>query len=193
MNTDLSDRFFKDGEKAKIDPNHSIHKSYRHLIEFFAQREELNENDAVIGSFSVYGLMPTILDLRGDLAKTVLLLNKVKREGSRLSVEEIKEIASRVNGSITGTSKLLHFVRPDVHAMWDSRVYRYLYRIEPHQYRLNADGAYHNYLETLAKLGKDQRFPKLKERIEKQLRYNVSNNRIGEFVMYFHGAPALIG
>jgi hypothetical protein len=42
-----------------------------------------------------------------------------------------------VNNSLVGVSKILHFVNPHAHAIWDSRVYHYLTWHEPHNYRVN--------------------------------------------------------
>lgn len=183
----LSDRFFRDAELTVADGSDSIHRSYRHFVGYFADREDLTEREVVIGSFFTYGWMPTMLDLRGDLHDTIELLKRVKIQGCRLSTDEIKTIASNVNGSVVGTSKLLHFIRPDVHAIWDSRVYRYLHQEKPYIYRLEAPDAYGGYLDRLAELRQDARFDQLKRRLEAEIGYGVSHNRIGEYVMYHHG------
>lgn len=112
----LADRFFRDAARTSANGNASIHRSYQHFIEFFADRVELTEREIVIGCFFTYGWMPTILDLRGDLRNTIELVNRVKIDGCRLTTEELMTIASNVNGSVVGTSKLLHFIRPDIHA-----------------------------------------------------------------------------
>lgn len=185
---DFSDRFFQDAALTDVDGSDSLHRSYPHFVGYFDDREELTERDVVIGAYFTYGWMPRMLDLRGTLGATIKLLNGLKTEGCRLTTDEIETIASNVNGSVVGTSKLLHFIRPDVHAIWDSRVYRYLYQKEPYSYRLEAANVYNGYLDLLAYLREDNRFGDLKVQLEDQIGYQVSDNRIGEYVMYYHGA-----
>lgn len=185
----LADRFFLDAEAIGVASNDSIHRSYQHFVGFFAALREYTEREVVIGAYFTYGWMPTMLNLRGDLRETVGLLNKVRKEGCRLTHDEMMTIARNVNSSMVGTSKLLHFVRPDVHAIWDSRVYRYLHQKKPYTYRLEAPETYGGYLDQLAELQKDERFGTLKQRLEQEIGYEVSQNRIGEYVMYCCGAP----
>lgn len=184
----VSDKFFQDANNTRAESSDPFHRSYQHFVGYFADREELVERDLVIGCYFSYGWMPTMLELRGDLRATIELTNRVKSQGCRLTNEEIKEVASNVNGSIVGTSKLLHFIRPDVHAIWDTRVYRYLHQKNPYHYRVQKLEAYGGYLEYLAELHQDKRFDALKKRLEKEIGYEVSHNRIGEYVMYQHGA-----
>jgi hypothetical protein len=184
----LPDKFFRDGKVTTASKDHSIHRSYQHFISFYAQKDSLTEHDIVIGAFFTYGWMPTMLDLRGDLTSTIEILNRVKADGIRPTTKEIKSIASHINGSVVGTSKLMHFIRPDVHAIWDSRVYRYLHQKRPYIYRLEAPDVYAAYLDLIGRLAQDARFPGLKENLESQIGYEVSDTRIAEYVMYHHGA-----
>jgi hypothetical protein len=184
----LADKFFRDGEAITASKDHSIHRSYQHFISFYAQKDSLTEHDIVIGAFFTYGWMPTMLDLRGDLRSTIEILNRVKADGIRPTTKEIKSIAANINGSVVGTSKLMHFIRPDVHAIWDSRVYRYLHQKRPYIYRLEAPDIYAGYLDLIVRLSQDTRFPSLKKNLETQIGYEVSDNRVAEYVMYHHGA-----
>ena len=187
---DVAERFFKDAATTTASSEDSFHRSYLHFINFFASHDILTEHDIVIGCFFTYGWMPTILDLRGDLEPIVSTLNRVKLDGHFPNSEELQELASCINGSAVGASKLLHFIRPDLHAIWDSRVYRYLYQKQPHPYRLKAPGAYRNYLEIVKELSEDNRTEALKVRLEEEIGYPVSRNRIIEYVMFFNGVRA---
>lgn len=184
----LAGKFFRDGETTIASRDYSIHRSYRHFISFYATKNVLTEHDIVIGAFFTYGWMPTMLDLRGDLTSTIEILNRVKADGIRPTTKEIKSIAANINGSVVGASKLMHFIRPDVHAIWDSRVYRYLHQKRPYIYRLEAPDIYAGYLDQISRLAQDSRFPSVKKSLESQIGYEVSDNRVAEYVMYHHGA-----
>lgn len=45
---------------------------------------------------------------------------------ANLTKENYNTLVSSINNSIIGTSKLLHFIRPDIYPIIDSRVARYL-------------------------------------------------------------------
>ena len=184
----LADRFFQDANGVTPDANSSIHRSYRRFVAFFKNRETISEDDFIIGCYFTYGWMPTMLDLRGELADSVNLANKVKAQGYVPTAEEIQTLANNINGSVVGTSKLLHFIRPDVHAIWDSRVYRYLHQQRPYIYRLEAPDAYAGYLARITDLTQDARFSNALQQFNRVLGYNVTPNRFIEYVMYHHGA-----
>ena len=65
------------------------------------------------------------------------LLTRARGQGA-LSDEEIGALASLINNSLVGASKLLHFVAPEHFAIWDLRIYRFLYEREPHPYRVKS-------------------------------------------------------
>lgn len=163
-----------------------IHLSYKEFLAYFAGRQTLTEHDVVIGAYFTYGWMPTILELRGPLADVVCIANQVKNS-QRITGDQLRKVASAINGSIVGASKLLHFISPNTHAIWDSRVYRYLHQREPFQQRLEARGAYWEYLECLDSLARDQRFSTAKQVVEKVAGYPVTDKRAAELVMFFNG------
>jgi hypothetical protein len=75
--------------------------------------------------------MPTILNLRGNLEEVVTIASRVK-QSQQIADEELRTVAITINGSVVGASKFLHFISPEDHAIWDSRVYRYLHEKEPY-------------------------------------------------------------
>lgn len=184
----LANRFFQDAQCVIPDSNSSIHRSYRHFVAYFSPRKTITEHDFIIACYFTYGWMPTMLDLRGELAASIKLANRVKAEGYVPTTEEIEWLANNINGSIVGTSKLLHFIRPDVHAIWDSRVYRYLHQQRPYIYRLEAPDAYTGYLSSITELTQDARFANALQVFNQALHYDVTPNRFIEYVMYHHGA-----
>jgi hypothetical protein len=184
----LADRFFPDVEIVQPDPNNSIHRSYQHFVAYFQDRQAITEHDFIIACYFTYGWMPTMLDLRGELAESIEIANRVKSEGYIPTAEEIQRLASNINGSVVGTSKVLHFIRPDIHAIWDSRVYRYLHQQRPYIYRLEAPDAYTGYLTSITELTQDRRFADALQNFNRALGYTVTPNRFIEYVMYHHGA-----
>jgi hypothetical protein len=184
----LADRFYEDAGALEPDPSNSIHRSYRHFVSYFLDCQSITEHEFVIASHFTYGWMPTMLELHGDLAASIELVNRVKAERYIPTPEEMQTLASNINGSIVGTSKLLHFIRPDVHAIWDSRVYRYIYQRRPHIYLLEAPNAYRDYLDIITRIAQDARFENAHSKFNHALGYNVTPNRFIEYVMYHHGA-----
>lgn len=184
---DLSERFFADAAKIETLNDQALHRSYREFVSFFASKKELTEHDVVIGAYFTYGWMPTMLDLRGDLSEITAIANRVKKK-EEIDDKSLWQVAQAINGSIVGASKFLHFINPEQHAVWDSRVYRYLHQKHPYQYRLESPGAYWDYLNRLEALSSDDRFPDLKSRIEAFIGYEISQKRAGELVMFYHGS-----
>jgi len=140
-----------------------IHLSYREFVAFFRKIPVLTESDLILGAYFTYGWMPTMLRLRGDLAEVTQIANKV-RTAEGITKAEFATFVSAMNGSVVGASKLLHFITPECHAIWDSRVYRYLYRQHPYHNRVNSPDRYWNYLAFLDTLTADQRFAMFKHR-----------------------------
>jgi len=67
--------------------------------------------DVVCGAHMVYGWMPTILELNGDLEAAAQTLNEAKA-GRDITAQKITKVAATINNSFVGASKLLHFVAP---------------------------------------------------------------------------------
>ena len=135
MIDEFAESFLCDVQKLKdenwnIGEQEWIHRSYPHFIRFFEEKETLNEHDVMIGRFLSYGWMPKILRNLGHLSKKsdlIKYLNKAKNhERPSLTSEEIEHIASCINNSVTGASKLLHFINPE-YPIWDDNVRQYLY------------------------------------------------------------------
>ena len=101
---------------------------------------------------------------------------------------EMETLARAVNGSYVGASKLLHFINPEVYAIWDSRVYRYLYDEPPYQYRLESMEKYREYLGLISDIKNDSRCQKLIQKVEHNIHYNPSHMRVIELVMYLCGS-----
>lgn len=100
-------------------------KIYPYFISYFKNLKELSEDNIIIGISLVYSWMPTILkklDLE-KIKKATTILNKARTE-EIINKEELELLASTFNNSLVGSSKLLHFINPNMYAIWDSKVYR---------------------------------------------------------------------
>ncbi|GLZ88087.1 hypothetical protein Pres01_41380 [Metapseudomonas resinovorans] len=174
---------------TEIDQTQSYIRAYPHILASLRSRQVLDEQDFVCGAHMVYGWMPTILEIHAseslDVANGVALLNKASAEGC-LSAGEIGQLAQLVNRSVVGASKLLHFVNPEAFAIWDSRIYRFIHRQEPHQYRVNNAAEYGKYLARLQQLRQDARFPDFHVSVNRKMGYPVSALRALEVVMFIN-------
>ena len=170
--------------------------SYPHILGYFSGKKTFDSADVVRGAHMVYGWMPTVLQLypetpNDDLAAGATILTKAKDTGV-LSDEEIASLASLVNHSLVGASKLLHFVAPDRFAIWDSKIYAFIFQKKPHNYRVNDVAAYRRYLSLLAGIRSDPRFDAFHESVNRKIGYAVSPLRAVELVMFLN-APVFRG
>jgi len=138
----------------------------------------------------VYGLMPTAMNLRrGDMEPFLAPLNALRGSGQRLASEELDGLKALVNNSIVGTSKLLHFLAPEVYPVWDSRINRFL-NGEPRP-ATNFVPRYRDYLADFDRLRIDVEFETLRASIEAKLGYSVGAARAFELIMYMSDALQL--
>ena len=173
-----------------------IHRSYPHFILFFGNKSHLTDHDVMIGRFLIYGWMPTILKKIGNRSEEdrfIKCLNNAKNSKTQtLSCRDLEFVTSQVNNSISGSSKLLHFVNPNVYAIFDSRVCYYL---GEHASRLGfrktmpvdkKQGCelYLKYLHIIEYLSTREEAVKGTEVATKQLGYQLGCYRLVEYVMY---------
>jgi len=180
---------------TEIDRNQSYIRSYPHLVAWLGGRERLNGGDVTCAAHMVYGWMPTVLELHVSdgfgIDDAAVLLNMARREG-KLADPAVAQLAGLVNHSVVGASKLLHFLSPEAFAIWDSRIYRFIYQKAPHQYRVNSVSEYQGYLELLRDLQRDARFPSFHASVNEKMGYPVSALRALEVVMFLNGAVSEI-
>lgn len=122
--------------------------TYDRYIQYFQDKslqEDLTEQDLYVGFAMAYSWMATIkqLDPRIDTIQTaVSALSRLRRlrpsdveveasTAARISPEQAAEIGTMIEpvrqflSSVIGTSKLLHFVNPDVFPIWDSVIHKF--------------------------------------------------------------------
>lgn len=123
-NLKLSD-ILSNAEKLEKRPqNEQQLTSYDSMLKF-AQRCMKNFDEiTLIGlAHMAYGWMPTMIK---RIKKDDLDLKMWKRKIQRGEIDSsfLKQMMDLTNNSIVGTSKLLHFLNPDVYPIFDSKVYK---------------------------------------------------------------------
>ncbi len=171
----------------KIQKDDSYIISYPHIISYFHEQETIEDTDVVRGAHMAYGWMPTILNLYPNKSlKEIAELLMLAKEGKSLTEEQITDIASVVNNSIVGASKLLHFVAPDKYAIWDSKVYKFVHEKKAYHYNVNKVELYVKYLEILEILEQEKEFGAFHQSVNRKIGYDVSSKRAIELVMFLN-------
>jgi len=180
-------------EFTDIDQSSSYIASYPHLVSYLQSLTTITSADVVRASHMVYGWMPTILDLYhgkdiATLDEAADMLEQAK-SGHHLTKENLEKLSGLVNNSMVGASKLLHFASPTNYAIWDSRIYFYLYGKKPHHYQVNDPVLYIKYLDALSEISKKNEFEVFHEKINAKLGYVVTAFRAIELVMFQNSRP----
>jgi hypothetical protein len=161
--------------------------SYPYILDYFQNINEFTARDFVCGAHMVYGWMPTILDLYPgkpniSLEQGAELLTRTKRNRS-LSGGDIENLASLVNNSLVGASKLLHFTSPNSYPIWDSNIYSFIFGDKPHNNRVRKVSNYLEYMSHLQKIKNQPDFPMFHKSINAKLGYEVTPLRAIEIIM----------
>ena len=114
--------------ETKSETDEPYYFAYREFIRYFAQLTRITVHDFIISAHFTYGWMPTIVTLRNPsaYAEVAEILNAAK-VGRIISSQDLLHLSAVVNNSLIGVSKLLHFIRPNKFAIWDSRVCKFIY------------------------------------------------------------------
>jgi hypothetical protein len=152
---------------------------------------QFSELEFICGTHIVYGWMPTVLDLNptnipNGLKRGAELLTQVK-ETKRLTDIEIALLAKLVNNSLVGTSKLLHFTAPNAFAIWDSKIYAFVFQEKAHNYRVNQVGKYREYISRLDQLKRRPGFEAFHQSVNEKVGYEISALRAIELIMFVNG------
>ncbi|CAM4370232.1 hypothetical protein [Gillisia limnaea] len=163
--------------------NNSYINTYSEFIKYFRQIETIEKHHLIISSHFVYGWMPTILSLNQEnLPKVLELLNQAKK-GYLLTAPELDILKNSINNSLVGLSKLLHFIRPEVYAIWDSRIFKFLTG-KKSTYGIGKPTAYLNYIQDLKRITNQKEFDQLFQIIQESFDYRISKLRAIEIVMF---------
>lgn len=180
------ERFLHDGNSFKI-INRSDYLSYREFIEYFRSIDIIAKHNLIIGINFTYGWMPTIFEFRSSrFSESLEILNNAKK-GIVPKIEELRTLRGLFNNSLVGTSKLLHFINPEIFAIWDSRVYRYLTGNPPYDYRINNYEAFLSFLAFCNYLTNLPEYEPIHNSIIKIIGYSMTKFRTAELIMYSTG------
>lgn len=172
------------------DPEHTYHRSYRHFVKYFSDKDTLTEQDLVIGANFTYGWMPTIMNFKSNnFEESLNILNKAKLT-ERISTDEILALKSLVNNSLVGVSKLLHFVNPSVYAIWDSRVCYFLLG-KSHKYIIEKVDLYWEYLDLCGRVASEPKFKEIHTAFEASVNYKVAEFRVVEQLMFVNSSTTI--
>lgn len=185
-NEDIINRLIKVADTLKPEIK-SFFISYPYYLQYFKNLpgDEIKIENVIIGISFTYSWMPTILKNINIQNKSEILkvLNNAKK-GDGLSVSDLELLKVAFNNSLVGTSKLLHFVNPEKFAIWDSRVFRNLYKEEPYKYKLEKAETYLKYLEYLNELKFASNFEIFEKKIIKRVGYSIKPLRALELGFY---------
>ncbi len=189
MKTITIDQILEDEPKVSIPVDSPDYVAccvmYPEFLRYFSEMQTISRHAFIVGASMAYSWMPTILRFRtDDFTQCLRILNEVKQKKKIISKEELLELRNVVNNSIVGTSKLLHFIAPDVYAIWDSRVCRY---IDCNGSECDKPESYFAYLDNCRNLISDSRFDAIHSSINEKLGYPVSALRAVELIMYMNG------
>lgn len=186
----LKQRFFEAADRTSDFGPSWVHASYREFVGYFSSipnEKPLTDHNFIIGAYFSYGWMPTMLRLGENVSAAIQVVNKARSLPQPINEEEFLTIASVINGSVVGASKLLHFICPDNYAIWDSRVYRFIFKEEPSTHRLSKPHAYQEYLDALRVLTKSSSFQRAKVSVVKAVGYRITDLRACELIMFANG------
>jgi hypothetical protein len=181
---------FKLEPKTDIPKNSSYVVSYPHILSHFQTIDAFSERDFVCCAHIVYGWMPTVLSLNPgnlpiSLQRGAELLTQSKRKG-KLTDNEVEQLRNLVNNSLVGASKLLHFSAPNQYAIWDSKIYSFVFEEPPHNYRVNQLVKYREYMSLLEDTKKTQGFEAFHESVISKVGYDISPLRAIELIMFLN-------
>lgn len=171
--------------ETKSETDEPYHFAYREFIRYFAQLTRITVHDFIISAHFTYGWMPTIVTLRNPsaYAEVAEILNAAK-VGRIISSQDLLHLSVVVNNSLIGVSKLLHFIRPNKFAIWDSRVCKFIYGRSISESRDDEIKRYMAYLDNCDRLANHSDFYSVCIDICDKIGFEVSPFRAIEWVMY---------
>jgi len=144
----------------------------------------INQQNFLIGINFTYGWMPTVFKLKScEFSQILEILNLVKNN-HKLSIDQLEILKYCLNNSIIGTSKLLHFINPNLYAIWDSNIYQYLTLKTPHYYRVDDTKLYLDYLDFCEFICSKSEYGAIHNSIVEKLNYEVTQFRSLELIMF---------
>ena len=159
--------------------------SYPHHVNFFAQKKQFIKEDIILGMAFVYSWMPTIpKNINFEMLDEALpILNRAKN-GSVVSKDEYVILKVMFNNSLVGASKLLHFINTEKYAIWDRKIYTYLYQERADTNRVEKIDKYIAYLALVDEISHSVLFEPIITTIQTQFKEPFSKFRAIEWMFF---------
>ena len=174
-------------EELRIQPDASYLHYYRAIAEHFASVETFDTDSFIVAAHVVYGWMPGVLQLAvdepADLQRAASAMNRSRVEF--FTDEDLGHLIRVMNNSLVGVSKLLHFASPEIFAIWEPNVYRFVVEKKPFHYRMNSTKEFADYHAKLKGLQEDPRFPGFHASVNHMVGYPVTAVRALELAIFY--------
>lgn len=118
-----------------IAPDNTYEISYNYLLSYAKSivGNDFADQGLIVLAHVVYGWMPTILTIHHgnndqqqiNLSEIQEILKEIRANGTKNflnNAEDLRTIAEFTNNSFVGASKFLHFLFPELFAIWDSNI-----------------------------------------------------------------------
>lgn len=169
---------------------------YEDLIAFTKKNIATLDESTLVGlAHMVYGWMPTVLKSI-DASDESLCdeLKKIERT-NQFDVNIASKLMKVTNNSLVGASKLLHFIKPNIYPIYDSRVFRAIINQDMDETASKNADYYNAYAERLnaIKSSNPTSIKILREYLKKDFKvesaYDYSDVRVLELCLYISGKP----
>ncbi|SDR71362.1 hypothetical protein SAMN04488552_0657 [Christiangramia echinicola] len=157
--------------------------SYQEFIQYFDEIDTIEKHHLIISSHFVYGWMPRILRLKlNNLEEVLQILNKAKTI-QILKSKELEKLRISIDNSLVGTSKLLHFINPEIYPIWDSKIFKY-WSGNKTTYGIQKPENYLEFTNQVTETIQHKDFGKIHNKINELLKYDVSSVRALELLIF---------
>jgi hypothetical protein len=157
--------------------------SYPVLIRAFEKQSHIDADFLLFAAHAAYGWMPKKLNWKSKQWKSEALLIEAIRVGQPLTASDMKKIVALINRSISGASKLLHFIAPNRFPILDSHIYTYLNNLHYREQPMDCE-FYIKYSEAITKVTKMPGFSSIQQKVNQRLNYGVTSIRAAELLLF---------
>lgn len=163
--------------------------AYESMVRFFSGVDRIDADMLTVVAQAAYGWMPTMLELRGthgitERFGTALDAAATAHQGHDISVAHVEALASTVNNSVVGASKVLHLLSPSRYPIWDRVVARYLLQESAYKF-IRCAAVYVEYVEVAREaVQNEEGFRSVRAEIAPKLPYRASDLRLLEQVCF---------
>lgn len=173
-----------DAKRLEVDRANTYLVSYPEFLAYFQNIATIKHHHLIIGAHFTYGWMPKILTLgKRDINQAAELLNQIK-SGNSIGTGSLQLLKEIVNNSTVGLSKLLHFVNPNLCAIWDSHVAHYLLGRPCPQNWIGDLTLYRDYLQLCQGIVQLPDYKGIHEVVTEKVGYSMSSLRTLELLMF---------